>query len=343
MLRRRRVRRQPVGREIPQVPGHDHVRPYPDRCRLHVAVSRIGQVEIIGERRVPRHDGFRKVPVHDRPGPCQHGGVEIQPVCQEAPRPLGMDVRAPERREQVPVGQSQEHVPEPGRIERIGVEQRPPPRHRLLQAEFLVAGHQLVQRRTAAGFSFAAVGHDVCRADAAMRPHLPAGNPPVIEELHQVRPRHLQQVGGLPRRQLGMHWRQYNAMPVRHLVQNLPEQLHRRRGNVDRLRRGGTKAGRHGSGLIVQRRQFPDSTLGKRSVPGAGHAGFGPHCGFSHHFNVSPGQAQDRPQAPQIQQIPPTTPSPGGWPRLGVGSLARHRRLRGPGGAHIAGNGRLLR
>ena len=39
MLRRRRGRRQPVGREIPQVPGHDHVRPYPDRCRQLSAES----------------------------------------------------------------------------------------------------------------------------------------------------------------------------------------------------------------------------------------------------------------------------------------------------------------
>ena len=167
MPRNQRMRNQPVGREVPQVPGHDHVRPAPDGSRQHVAVARVGQVEVASKRRISRHDGFRKVPVHDRPGPLQHGGVKIGPVRQQAPCPLGMDVGAPERREQVPVGQPQQQVPKASRIEHVGVEHRPPPRHPLLQAEFLVARGQFVQRRTAAGFRLAAVGHEEARAMVA--------------------------------------------------------------------------------------------------------------------------------------------------------------------------------
>ena len=47
--------------------------------------------------------------------------------------------------------------------------------HRLLQAEFLVARCQLIQRPAAAGFRLAPVREDILGADAAVRAHLPAG------------------------------------------------------------------------------------------------------------------------------------------------------------------------
>ena len=53
-----------------------------------------------------------KWPIHDRAGSVQHAGVNVGTVGQKAPHPLSMDVGAPQRNIQVPVGQTQEEHPE---------------------------------------------------------------------------------------------------------------------------------------------------------------------------------------------------------------------------------------
>ena len=72
--------------------------------------------------------------------------------------------------------------------------------HRLLEAEFLVACGQPVERLAAAELGLAAPGENVFGTDAAVGADLAAGDPPRVEKLDQVRPRHLQKLGRLPRR-----------------------------------------------------------------------------------------------------------------------------------------------
>ena len=64
-----------------------------------------------------------------------------------------------------------------------------------------------------------------------MRADLPAGDPPRVEELDQVRPRHLQKLGRPPRPEFGAERRQGDSLAVRHPVEDLPEQRRKRRSS----------------------------------------------------------------------------------------------------------------
>ncbi len=58
ILRRQPVGRQPVGRKIPQIEGHDHVCAAVHGRRQNMAVAGVRQVEPGGDGLVARHDGI---------------------------------------------------------------------------------------------------------------------------------------------------------------------------------------------------------------------------------------------------------------------------------------------
>ena len=182
--------RQPVGRKISQIAGHDHVCAAADGRRQNMAVVRVRQVELCGDGLVARHDGIGEVFVHDRAGPVQHGGVDIWTVGQEVAHPLGMDVGTPERGKEIAVGEAaeaQQQVAKTRRIEHVGIQQRRRAGHLLLQAELLVACGQFVERLTAAQLGPSAPGENVLGADSAVRADLATGDPARVEELDQMR------------------------------------------------------------------------------------------------------------------------------------------------------------
>ena len=105
-------------------------------------------------------------------------------------------VSSPQRRDRMLllsalVGETQKAIPEAGRIEDVRVEQRREDGHGLLQAEVLIDGGQFIQRVPATRFRLAAVVKDVSGADTAMRAYLATGDSVLVEQLHQVRSRHL--------------------------------------------------------------------------------------------------------------------------------------------------------
>ena len=59
VTRRKRMGRQPVGRKVPQIAGHDHVRAAVYGRRQNMAVSGVRQVEPGGDGFMSRHDGHR--------------------------------------------------------------------------------------------------------------------------------------------------------------------------------------------------------------------------------------------------------------------------------------------
>ena len=95
MLRSEAVGSQTVGREVPQVPGHDHVRTAFNRRGQHMEVVGVRQMESGDTCRVSGHDGIGEVPVHHGAGSFQHIRREIGTVFQNAPYPFRMDGRAP--------------------------------------------------------------------------------------------------------------------------------------------------------------------------------------------------------------------------------------------------------
>ena len=249
MPRRQIVGREALGREVPQVPSHDRVCTGFNRGCQHMDVVRVRQVETSGTCRVSCHNRIGKVPVHCRAGSFQHVHREIGPVRESATHPLRMDIHAPSRRIEVLVGQSQEKIPKAGRIEDVCVEQRRGKGRRLLQAELLIHGSQLVQR-------LAAIVKDVLGADAAMCAYLPAGDPSFVEQLNQVRSRYLQEIRCLARRELRMQRRQRHTVAVRHVVQDLLEHPHCRGRDIDGFSSRGAETGADRARPVIQCRQF---------------------------------------------------------------------------------------
>ena len=90
MLRGEAVGSQTVSREIPQVPGHNHVRPTLNCRGQHMDVVGVRQIESGGVCQVSGHNGIGKVPVHRRARSFQHVRREIGPVRHNAP--YGMPV-----------------------------------------------------------------------------------------------------------------------------------------------------------------------------------------------------------------------------------------------------------
>ena len=105
-----------------------------------------------------------------------------------------------------------------GRTQDIGGEERRGGAHGLLQAQLLIDGGKFIKGLVAPKFRVAAVVEQVAGADTAMRAHLAMGDSAILEQLHQVRPRYLQEVGLLARCQFRIQGRQCDAITARHVV-----------------------------------------------------------------------------------------------------------------------------
>lgn len=174
--------------KVTQVSGHDHVRTTANCRSKDVTISNVRQLKPGNESFVAGDDGVREMLIHHRPGPLQLADCEIRAVGEKAVDPFLMDVGAPKGSEQPSVRQTQQDVPQAGRIQDVGVEQRRPALHRLLQAEFLIVCSQRVQRVPAAGLRLPTVGQDVRGPHAPMRPDFAVWDIPVVEQVHQMRP-----------------------------------------------------------------------------------------------------------------------------------------------------------
>ena len=153
--------RQPVCGKIPQVEGHDYLGTTVDRRRQNMAVADVREVKFRDESLVTRNDRFGKVLVHDRTSALQPVDCQIGPVGEKVGDPFFMNRDAPKRLVQVLIGQPQKKVSKASGIQDVGVEQRRRSVHRLLQAEFLILGSQLVQRISTTRLRIPTIGENV--------------------------------------------------------------------------------------------------------------------------------------------------------------------------------------
>lgn len=102
-----------------------------------------------------------------------------------------------------------------------------------MQTEFLIALSQFIKRFAATGFQFPAIGKDIVGADTTVRADPTAGNPPLVEELNQMRAGNLQQFSGAAGGQFVVQGAQSDTSVICcHPVRHSPEQTHRRYGSV---------------------------------------------------------------------------------------------------------------
>ena len=89
------------------------------------------------------------------------------------------------------------------------------------QAVFLSFRSQLIEDFLVRAVPLGLVRHHVLCTHSAMGSHLAEGQLPILQLLHQVWPRNVQQVSSLLRRQLCMNWDDGNRITVRLLPQHL--------------------------------------------------------------------------------------------------------------------------
>ena len=125
-------------------------------------------------------------------------------------------------------------VAERGRVQDAGVVEDDWGHGSVAHVEVLAQRREFVEGRVTLGLEIPLVGEQVFQQHPPVGPHLPARDGPLVEELHQVRPGDVQEVGRLLGRQLGTDRRQGHRVPLPQLGQDLHEQP-QGRGREDQL------------------------------------------------------------------------------------------------------------
>ena len=101
----------------------------------------------------------------------------------------------------------------------------------------LCFGRELVEHLLALGFVALLVSDEISRLHTAMRSDLPGRNLSFVQEPYQERPRDVQEIRSLLRRQLRVNGDDGDRIAIRHLTEDLEEQLEGFAGNVAEIGR----------------------------------------------------------------------------------------------------------
>ena len=223
---------QAIRREIVQVEGDDRLRTSPDRGGEHVPIVAIGQNETVDQPLESGDHAVRHRSRHQLARPLEGLRLEVEAVLEDVPEALVQDRVRPPRTHHAGVRQAHEQIAKRGRVEHACVVEDDE-RHRALipEAVLLCFGGELVEHLLALGFVALLVRDQIGRLHAAMRADHAEGNLPLVEKTDQERPRDVQEIGGLLRRQLGVNGDDRDRVAVRHLAEDLEEQLERFAGD----------------------------------------------------------------------------------------------------------------
>jgi transposase len=108
-------------REVLQVVRHDHLRACLDRCREHVAVVGVRQVEGVDQGLVARHEAVAHRAIHQFARPGQPLRIEVRPVRRELAEDLIEDPVGPLRLDQSRLSDADQQVSERARVQHVGV------------------------------------------------------------------------------------------------------------------------------------------------------------------------------------------------------------------------------
>lgn len=202
------------------------------RCSKHVAILRITR-QPVDERSVAADLGIGKAPAHFGEKSVDRVGVEA--VLDEIPVQFVEDVVGPECSLQRTLrltekGVTQVRRVDDARIEHDGEPHGPSPcelrsRRPLVHVGLVGDLHHPIESRTAFERTALPVGENISEADPAMPTWLFEGHVAGLEELHECRATHAQQVRRFLRRESLMNRRDRDGLPGCHRLDDVTEHL----------------------------------------------------------------------------------------------------------------------
>ena len=214
-------------RKVLQVLRDDDIGSAPDCGGQNMPVIGIGKAQTIDKWVEAHHQRIGEMPIHCLPGSLELIGAEVGPVIQHVPHPFFVDHSAPASAIKISVGETQKGVAKAGGVDDIGIQKRREPIHPLLKAKLFIELGQFVEYLTTRPFGLAPVGENVFGPHSPVRANFSVWNFLLVEKLHEMRPRDIEQVSRLLRGQLGMDRHKCHRVAARHLLKDIKEQPHR--------------------------------------------------------------------------------------------------------------------
>jgi hypothetical protein len=210
------------------VEGHDGLSARPDGGGENVAIIGVGKNKAVDELLKTGYHAVGDGAGHQLTRALESLGFQFGAVFENVAEALVEDRGRPARAHDAGVRGPHEDISKRGRVEHASVVEDDD-RHRALitEAVLLCFGGELVEYLLALGFVALLVRGEISRLHATVRSNLPGWNLSFVEQRDQERPRDVQEVGGLLRRQLGVNGNDGDGVAVRHLAEDLQEQFER--------------------------------------------------------------------------------------------------------------------
>src|SRR6266851_1086151 len=182
------------------------------------------------------HQRARYSLVHQPPSPRERVSRQVRPVREDVSEALLKDLLRPAGLEQAAYCEAHQQVADGRGIEDAGVVESDEGHYGSVpQPEPLRLGRQLIERRLLSCLFDALVGEQVGKANTTAGAYLAEGDLSPFEQAHEERTRYVEQVGCLLRRQFGVNGHDGHCVAVRHLRQDLDEQLESAARDLDGL------------------------------------------------------------------------------------------------------------
>jgi len=191
-----------------------------------VTIVDVGKNERVDELLEVGHHAVGHCLRHQLPRALEGLGLQVGTVLEDVPKALVEDRRRPPRAHDAGVAETDEQVTKRRRIEHACVVEDDE-RHSNLVAEavLLCFGGELVEHLLPLGLVALLVRDEIGGLHPAVRADHAEGDLAFVEETDEVRARDVQEVGGLLGRELSVHGDDRDGVAVRHLAEDLEEQL----------------------------------------------------------------------------------------------------------------------
>ena len=163
---------QSLRRKVSKVIGHNGVRAGMYRCRNHMPVILVGQVDSRDQVVMPGNKGVASRGVHQDSRSLQLLSCQVGSIPQNASNPFLMDVISPPGTKQPRSRQLEQQIADRCRIQHAGIEYGREGGQSVAQTQPLALGRQLVQSCGSILVLFLFVRLEVVEPDATMRSDL---------------------------------------------------------------------------------------------------------------------------------------------------------------------------
>jgi hypothetical protein len=220
--------------KVRQVQRDDQARIGVNRGGEDVPIVAIRQTQSVSKVFVSDYHGIRQRLLHQAPRALQLVARDVGTILEQITYPFLVDFGRPMGTKGARQCQVHEEVPQPRRVEDIGVEEGPECRHKS-DPNLLIVSNKFSERGKAFGMSLAFVRHEGLEAHPTMGANPAIFDLAFVEQLNERRPRDAEHVGSLLGRQFGVYRDHRDRVSATHFVEDSDQHLEGENGEYDRL------------------------------------------------------------------------------------------------------------